>query len=1441
VSGDYLKQIQLTKQLEQKTKEAARNRKEAEERMAEAEMAIASLKAFDAAAAPAGKALEEANQAFHQKDYKLALSQSHKAMEAVEEAKRDKVSSIIASAEKLLNLFEEKAVPREVGALVSRSKELLDQGKMEDSLAKSRELWNASERFANSKVAETFATAQSLVLMAEKMGLDVKGERQMLLQARRNLESEDFGECVSQLRDCMDMTSTALRNSFSSRSESIASIAEQAHALDIDFTKAKDTLAKAKASSDKGDFEHAFGNLGIAESEANAIVSKGLLAKLDLLRERASFLKEMGVDVSELSAKVSQGREMGRTERLTEGIEVWRDAEGLARSQEMEQLVVIITRLRGRLLIANKIGSDITGVMDALDSARATLGKGDFKGAALMVKAAEANLERLLEGYREVETELSRTRSLMTVAIDLKLNITEAKRKVDASRTLVLRKDFGRAIQELKEAQEAVHGAIQAHIGQDIMRAEMRVTTALKVGVDIAEESALLEDIVTRTKAGRYDQVREDLDLCIRKVDAKVHLIAERTLAEAKNLLDTYDGPVNVATHRNTLQMANDALKEGQAIRAYDLAVSSMAMVRRDERNALERRLEETRQLLSIAKEIGSESVTLNEKLSKAEELSSAGNVAESLRVAEEVLQFARSIVKDEVTRQLALLTRSVSAARKNGIEVLKAERLSEEASRVLGKGDLLKGYSLMREAESTLERLMAVHARIYDRVVEISSMLKEAEAQQLDASKQTEMLVQAKRLFEAGRYEEALPAIAKTFVETEKLVAPFVAPRKAQAAQDLIHVAKRLGFEVNAPQKRLDSALRLIERKEYAQAMISVREVEKTVVSVLTKGVEKELAEAKAMLERARSLGSDISAPQQIVSKAESLLREKRLYDALRALELAKTELDQGLLMSAKASDTMERAQAIINDAQEFGVQVEPAMELLRQARNYHKNGRYGIAHELSKKAGDQVALASADMVRERMRTAESAQRQKGLEGLDLEVVLRMKADVERRLEARKFREAAAQVRSFETELEKVGAQKAMSAKALEDVSSKLEEARRKGLSIQEVDAWLSQANDRYAQGAFYEAYAMASKCGDELRARADLYDRRQSELKALEEELAQLEGEEVATAVKELAEAARRSIASLDFESASLYLRRGRQATKEAFESIQAERMKNLENMCMVAEELKVNKTSIPSVVKEVAKLRGTGKQPDPIKLREAVSAMNQVMQKKIEARIETVQDEVKEANKSGADVTASTELLAKAVAMLAEGKWRGAANCVMESERSIGVAVEEQRSYIEDRLKVEAHIENSRRNGLEMHEAIRLYRLAEKTKETDHAAARQRMTEALLAAEMAAEEFLPDIQVDLHFVDALRPNEWGRAQLRLGNEAKAMAREVTVLIGGQMEMRNFVPLAKLRGGERVSVDVEVRPKVDGVAHVTLSLECRPVLSHDKVGYDTEFDVDV
>ena len=102
------------------------------------------------------------------------------------------------------------------------------------------------------------------------------------------------------------------------------------------------------------------------------------------------------------------------------------------------------------------------------------------------------------------------------------------------------------------------------------MRAEMRVTSGLKIGADVSAESAALEEIVAQVKSYHYSGVETAIDGVISKVDAKTQLIAESALAEAARLFESYSGPIHISAYRAVLDQANEALKAGNWYKTYD-------------------------------------------------------------------------------------------------------------------------------------------------------------------------------------------------------------------------------------------------------------------------------------------------------------------------------------------------------------------------------------------------------------------------------------------------------------------------------------------------------------------------------------------------------------------------------------------------------------------------------------------------------------------------------------------------------------------------------------------------------------------------------------------------------------------------------------------------------------------------------------------------------
>ena len=143
MTGDYIKQLQLKKQIEQKAKEAAKSREAAEEKLAEAEESLRLAKKIDAPSAEAEKQLTEASSFFKDKDYRSSLGMSTKSIEMSRQGQTDRVRSMLDSADELRTLVEKRGTKEEDLVLSSQEvKAALAKGSMQEAFVLAKDLYD---------------------------------------------------------------------------------------------------------------------------------------------------------------------------------------------------------------------------------------------------------------------------------------------------------------------------------------------------------------------------------------------------------------------------------------------------------------------------------------------------------------------------------------------------------------------------------------------------------------------------------------------------------------------------------------------------------------------------------------------------------------------------------------------------------------------------------------------------------------------------------------------------------------------------------------------------------------------------------------------------------------------------------------------------------------------------------------------------------------------------------------------------------------------------------------------------------------------------------------------------------------------------------------------------------------------------------------------------
>ncbi|HSV42304.1 MAG TPA: hypothetical protein VLH13_02715, partial [Methanomassiliicoccales archaeon] len=579
--------------------------------------------------------------------------------------------------------------------------------------------------------------------------------------------------------------------------------------------------------------------------------------------------------------------------------------------------------------------------------------------------------------------------------------------------------------------------------------------------------SDALDTLVNKIKRNEFGIVQAELTRLAERTDLRIRQRAEKVVQDAKRSMDQYSGPMDMAEARRTLNGASEALAAGNPTRAYELAQQATESLKKEEIQLLDSRMAEAGRLLAIMKELECESITLKDKADKAQEMRRTRMFNESMRLTGEVIHFANSIIKDELSRQMTNVGKGISIARKKGIEVGGTDRLMEESWRLLNAGTIEQSYNIMQRAVDQLQDINRQHTEIYELLSEVRSLMQEAVSRNLDPRQTEDRLEKAQKLFEAGRYDEAREAGRIAFQDAEKLVAPYIATKRLAEVNELIGIAFKMKLDTTKSEDLLARAEEFLGSKDYVHSLATIREARANAVALMTDGLRRDIAASRGTIEKSKSSGLDMTTAEIMLQKAEGMMQEGRYNDAWRAVELAKSELDQSTFMEQRASDYMRQAEEGIKETAEIGLDVAAAQEMLRQAGTFQRQGNFALATELAKKSY-QIACDTAERaVMDKLQDLEDDSHMNGLSGPDMTSMARKKEQIRALVTQHRYKEAMFMIGPFEEELRILRTNRDKARAELEELEKRTLAVEGAGMLSEHSKQMLVKAREKFKGGA--------------------------------------------------------------------------------------------------------------------------------------------------------------------------------------------------------------------------------------------------------------------------------------------------------------------------------------------------------------------------------------
>ncbi len=1073
MTSDYLKQLQLTKQLEQKAKDAAKFRKSAEDKLAEAERAVAVAISMGIDAKEAQKALTEGRTAFGKRDYNSALAAAESARDMAEKLQTTMVTGILTTADGILAMIDDKGEERqEVEMLLESSRRSLEEGRSEEALTDARSALESVKAYADRRVTGMFAQVKRSLDLAEKEGIATSAKKQALAKAVKLHSDGNLEESLSRLAACYKSVHESFSKLIGDRSTSLLETAEQV-AVGGDTSPVSSPVTRAQECLAHGQFEEAMFLLGEGQKALSPLLSTSVQNRLAEQVPRSYWLREQGASIGRFATASKKATEAAKAGQSEEALEWLRRAEKALRDGEAEVVLKNIEGMRPRLVMARRFNLDITPMLAMLEDSRQETAMGRGRESLELVQKASEELDKRLDEIAEMESELDQTREIFLEARGMKIVSPEAGEMVRAAREAALAGRLTDTLGGLTQARAVLLGTVLERLGPQLLESELKVAAGLSMGASVEDDSDVLEEIEDDLRNGYLKGIAERLSSMTMALEAALMSASRLAVVEAEQVTSSNYAGVNLSAVREKVKQAHELMENREWRSSFTLAQEAVEEANAIKRASLVTLKEQTVSLLSIGKQLGIDPQTID--LWSSTMSSDDSEPSEALRSLAEIYSHARMQVKEELARSFAQLLRASSSAHRKGVTTDHVDQLAEEGSKALASFEMEVSFAKLQAAEKELEKTTALHNEVYDLIVLLSRLTSEIKVP--PGSKVQPLLKETKRLFEAGLYDGARTSARNCYREAETIGAHILVPRKVQEVQQLLPVARQLDPSIEG-EGEIEAAVELVRKDKAAEAMSQLKDLQKRLTDLIDESIQTEIGELRKTLDQ-EDLGRDESTTMAVIEKAESLLADQRYADALRAVRFARSETAQVVNVMQASQQELGRVEGVLENMSSLGLEVREARVLLEQARRYRSSGRFNLVAEMARRAEHSACISAGEQAKKRLEAVEKEVDVTGIAGTDLEALkARISAGVAGLVERRRYEEVLQEIARYRERLQAMNGLKERCAASLDQVREQLSSVPEGSLLVTETSKLQAQVQEALDGGSYDACWSILTPC---------------------------------------------------------------------------------------------------------------------------------------------------------------------------------------------------------------------------------------------------------------------------------------------------------------------------------------------------------------------------
>ncbi|MFH0816357.1 MAG: hypothetical protein V1934_06035 [Methanobacteriota archaeon] len=1441
MASSYLKAMQLRKQLEEKAKETAQLRQKAEDALSSAETLLGNAKAADLDTSAVNEIMNKAKMAMADKDYETALGQTSLFKEEVAKTYDKLIETICASTESLLSFLDEGAPEKkQVETLLVKAGDSRGAGDVEGALKHAKAAWEIAEKLMNGKLSAQFSAAQSLIVTARNSKEDVKEAEELLTMARSAMSSQDYTTAFEHVRKCIESTSGSLVEQINEDLDEARGLIATAKGLGIDTAKPEESLAKVEEQLDRYEFEGAMSSASLAKSEAEKALTRGISDVVERVSAEILSAEKIDAEVKLAQGHLTRAKSAIKGGNYEEAIGALKDGEEETKNAQFQRVLQTISQSKSKFMIAKKLDIDVSGPVDFLNKAKESMKSNDYKRALEFAEKGDDAIEQLVRDYQEADEAIKGLEQAVNDASESGIDAVAAAQTMAQAKETLEQKDYRKVALLVHKGLSEVEGLLYRMAMEHIEIAELVLNTGEKIGANMKEARDLFKESVDSMKAKKFKQAATSSDSCAARAEALIKDHVSGFIMTVELAIEQVEG-IDPARPRELLSMAKQGFDQAEYDKSYELAHEAFSIVDSGQSRKARDELADMEKEILLTKEMGCTIEEMLRKLDSAKTAIADKNYAQVYNIYQDVSQTAKTLQYGAAEMAFSNAKLAVVEAKKLGIDITNMRETLKKAKSSFDLERYKETFDLSLASQNEASRMMSLRTEAYNTITQTAAMVAEAKKNNADVDKVMATLLGAKTAFERFDYKSSIDIANQARTETEALMNLYNSANLLMRFRDDIKLLQNLKVEgIEGYIKKAEDAKNFLKNKDYESAQSVLTVPAKEAREKLSATISSLISIGQSAVDAAKELRVRVDSAEAIISRSKTALAAEHFQEAVdNALE-ARNEVDRIRDLSLRAAKAVKEAHEKVSECENLRADPVSAKLKLEDAMESIKSSDYDKAIKLAQQAMEEATRSEHKYVAETINNFRLTIEKAKMDGTNVTAAERLLNQAREAMEAANLKKALELAMRSEGELEKMGLQQEMAAKAIRTAEDKFADANAQNIHSSAAAALIETAKAELRKGDYVRALEVAIQSGDELHRTKELFQEANESARMAREALA-LTGKMGAdvSSLKQLSDALDSAMGSSDYHAADEKAKALQAEAKRVSHTHTSNRIVAAHNVLNIAGRLSINVPDAGTMLAQARSYLENGRFENAVEL--AGSAMDKTksaIEGHARAALDETSAEMSHAVQLGGDISNAEKLFMRAKQALETGEFESAVKLAKEARTTIIIHKKMDTEFVVLSGEANKTITMAKKYGIPVREPEQLLSLAMAAKDSNYEQALKYAKEAAASSQKALEDFKPEISLNLSVQGDLKTGDWLESTLTVTNAGKTLGKDAKIQIMGAVEAEGALDVGNLRGnGASVTLPVKIKFKDPGEVPVIVKAKASRVLDGKEYTWESTF----